>query len=322
MKNYMAILFALGFLSPAPAFARIGETPAQCEARYGKALPGSHGSESLCFTNGGFYKDGGYWIEVDFDQGKADSLKYSKLKMSESVIWYLLAANGGDKKWKEVGMHPIYWQTEDGELRAYPEGGTTLRVCTKQFDERLAAIETKEAERKAKEKKELPESLAEKTGEPITGAFGVTLGTRVDLSKYTKTNKLDSGEPMYGFIPKNPVNGLTEYYFLATPKTGIIYRVWAIGHCGSTPVCVNQQAVLVDILEKKYGPKDELSAMDKLSDEVWISRGHRGIVVKCRGIDGLQGITLELIYGDGDLQKQAENERIELEGKKVNGSGL
>lgn len=38
MKHVTFILFALSFLLSLPAFARVGETMEQCEARYGKAV--------------------------------------------------------------------------------------------------------------------------------------------------------------------------------------------------------------------------------------------------------------------------------------------
>jgi hypothetical protein len=160
-----------------------------------------------------------------------------------------------------------------------------------------------------------------KQGE-IAGAFGLTLGAQVDLSSLQKTRETTDKIPMYGFMPDNPVQGLTKYYFQVTPKTGLIYCIWAIGDCESTPACVKQQAVLIDILEKKYGHQEEKGLMDTLRDSIRILKGRRSIIAKCSGIDGLQPVTVNLYYIDSDLQEQAEKERIELEGRKIDGSGL
>src|ERR1700691_351085 len=65
------------------------------------------------------------------------------------------------------------------------------------------------------------------TQQQITGAFGLVLGTTIDFSKYQKTGETTDKTPRYGFTPQNPIEGLTTYWFEATPKSGIIYRIWA-----------------------------------------------------------------------------------------------
>ncbi len=153
MKNYMAILFALGFLFPAAAFARIGETLAQCETRYGKAY-NTEGSMSA-------FRKGGLLIGVVFYQGKADVVYYEKeernivnlaAEMSENEIETLLKANGGDKKWKKSAVISMdkHWQTEEGELFAnYTTIRSQLTVCTREY------LEREFEKTKAKEKKQL-----------------------------------------------------------------------------------------------------------------------------------------------------------------------
>jgi hypothetical protein len=153
----------------------------------------------------------------------------------------------------------------------------------------------------------------------ITGAFGVTLGTKVNLSQYQKTGETTDNTPLYGFTPKNPTQGLTRYYFQATPKTGIIYCVWAMGDCENDDICKKQQAVILDLLKKKYGEEDKEGMFDDLYDMKRMSRGDRSIVLKC---SGFTDITLNLYYTDDALEKQAEKERVELEGKKTDDTGL
>jgi hypothetical protein len=153
----------------------------------------------------------------------------------------------------------------------------------------------------------------------ITGAFGVVLGTRVNLAAYTKAGETQDKTPLYSFAPKSPIQGFTHYYFAATPKTGIIYEVWAAGDCESAAVCNKQRAVVLDLLKKKYGPEDKPQLFQDLYDADIITRGDRYIMVKCTGI---MSITINLRYCDSNLEKQAEKERIELEGKKTDDSGL
>jgi len=153
----------------------------------------------------------------------------------------------------------------------------------------------------------------------ITGAFGVVLGTKVNLSQYKPTGYTTDKVPMYEFTPKNPVEGLTRYYFQATPKTGRIYCVWAIGDAENDGVCKKKQAVLRDLLKKKYGEEEKQGLRESFSDAYRIQRGTRSIVIKC---SGFMDVTLNLYYTDDDLEKEAEKERIELEGKKTNDSGL
>jgi len=156
----------------------------------------------------------------------------------------------------------------------------------------------------------------------ITGAFGVVLGTKVNLPQWKKTAETTDNKPLYGFTPRNPLQGFTHYYFKATPKTGIIYCVYAQSDCEDTAACRNRQAVILDLLRKKYGEKAEQNLYDTLSDREVITRGTRNIQLKCTGIDGIGRVTLNLFYTDDDLEKQAEKERVELEGKTINGSGL
>jgi hypothetical protein len=166
----------------------------------------------------------------------------------------------------------------------------------------------------------------------ITEAFGVTFGTKVNLSAYPK-----EGIDRYQFVPKNPLTGLTRYYFKATPKTGLIYRVGAEGVCESDQVCNERLAVLLALLKKKYGEEEARGFMDQVSDRHEIRSGGRCIVAKCTGF---ADVTIELYYNDDGLEKQAneedmqasreraeaereaERKRIELESKKLNGSGL
>ena len=83
-------------LCGATAFARIGETEAQIEKRYGKPTPSSSP------TKGYFYRD--LFIIVTFDNGVSGIETYEKRDgalMSAGEIRQLLDANGDGTKWQE-----------------------------------------------------------------------------------------------------------------------------------------------------------------------------------------------------------------------------
>jgi len=157
------------------------------------------------------------------------------------------------------------------------------------------------------------------TQQQITGAFGLVLGTAVDLSQYQKMGEIPDKEPRYGFTPKNPIQGLTTYWFQATPKSGIIFRIWAQGDCKNDDACKKQQAAILDLLKKKYGQDEKEGQFDNFYDAKRMTRGNRSMVLKCTGTDD---ITLNLYYTDDDLKKEADKERLELEAKKPDASGL
>jgi len=155
MKNQTSVLLAVMLFLPACVFARIGETPAQCETRYGKAFKTDTDSGMS------FFRKGGFLIMVGFHQGKAGLVSYRKeetdildnaKEMSDNEIETLLKANGGNKKWKkrEIISMDKEWQTEDGTLFAqYMTMQNYLTVVTKEY------IEREDAKKKAKEKKDL-----------------------------------------------------------------------------------------------------------------------------------------------------------------------
>jgi len=185
--------------------------------------------------------------------------------------------------------------------------------------QKQAAAQVKEQSEQAAPETAQTNATAARQEQQITGAFGVTLGTTVNLSQYQKTGETTGKTPLYGFSPANPIQGLTTYWFQATPKTGIIYRVWAQGDCENNDVCKKRQAVILDLLNKKYGQEDKEGLFDDLYDMKRMTRGNRSIVLKCTGI---LDVSLNLYYTDEDLEKQAEKERIELEGGDTDKNGL
>lgn len=90
------------------AFARIGETEAQIEKRYGQP------TSSFRSTKGYFYKD--FFIIVAFDNGVSGIETYEKRNgapMSAVEIARLLEANGGGTKWHEPIRNGLEFQYKE-----------------------------------------------------------------------------------------------------------------------------------------------------------------------------------------------------------------
>jgi len=102
---------ALGIvIAVSSCFARIGETKAEIEARYGKALSSSSGPGTPIFL----YRKSGMQIGVVFIKGKSAAEFYSRIDkhgLSENEIKLLLDANSFNGQWvKSEG--PSTWKLE------------------------------------------------------------------------------------------------------------------------------------------------------------------------------------------------------------------
>ena len=124
---------------------------------------------------------------------------------------------------------------------------------------------------------------------------------------------------MYQFTPDNPFRSFNRYYVLITPKTQRVYEIWGIGPAGKTEAGKKEQALVMELLQEKYGIKEKEGMFDSLRDMRRIEQGNRYILVK---LTGFLDTSIEIRYCDYDLGKIAEKERLELEKKKVDGRGL
>lgn len=150
--NAKILVFVFCFAA-SPVFARIGETPQQCQQRYGAPF-----KVDGRWT---FFKLSGFGIMISFFEGKADSILYRKLEqsilgqaveMSNNEIEKLLEINAGQSTWKTRTVISMdrEWETEDGELIAfYKTFDNVLSICT------MGWVERESAARKAKENKAL-----------------------------------------------------------------------------------------------------------------------------------------------------------------------
>lgn len=147
MKIILAIMIAAAVTS---AKARIGETPAQCKARYGEPLNVDQGPPLHAA-----FKKNGIVIMAEFFEGKAAMIIFTKektdilgksIKMSSHEIEALKSANGQDREWIEQKIFSLddQWQTEDGEIYARLDAlNNWLLFMTKEHIERTAQAKKK-----------------------------------------------------------------------------------------------------------------------------------------------------------------------------------
>lgn len=167
--------------------------------------------------------------------------------------------------------------------------------------------------------------------EPITGAFGMTLGSVYDHNSTIDIIGTTEGVMLYKFQPQKKFRSFSRYYIKITPKTDKIYCIWASGDIVKPEVGKKEQAVLMSILENKYGDSEG----DELFDWKRIDQGNRYILVKLseendmseegfnayvtmsnRSNVKLSDFSYEKIvirYYDNALSQLAEKERIEEE---------
>ena len=157
MRIWTAIL-AAAVLGTAGASGRIGETMAQCKARYGK--PVSEAKGTFRFEKAGFL------ICAWFDGDRCDRITFDKIKkdrngmfetFAEAEIQTLLAANSGGKDWRDVSRASDYykWQTDGGERIAETDGNRRgLVIYTASYTAREEKRYKAEREKQAREETE------------------------------------------------------------------------------------------------------------------------------------------------------------------------
>ncbi|MES2706110.1 MAG: hypothetical protein V4726_05840 [Verrucomicrobiota bacterium] len=155
--------------------------------------------------------------------------------------------------------------------------------------------------------------------EKIESAFGKKLGDAFDVKKAVGKGALTDGTPMFQFAPEKPFRSLKKYFVLVTPTTNKIYCIWAIGGAANTEAGKKEQAVIMALLEKKYGAPVKPDLSDNLYDLKKIIQGERMVMTK---VTGITDVTLELRYWDFALKEVAEKERIAIEAAKAGGDGL
>ena len=149
--------------------------------------------------------------------------------------------------------------------------------------------------------------------EKITGAFGLKLGDELDSSSSVIGEKpFTNTTNEYPFKPKKPFRSFSRYGVSITPKTHLIYEISALGVMENKSACTSEQDVIMSLLEKKYGKQT-------ISNTIVQKDSKRTIATTCN----VHTFTIiGLNYMDHDLFAQAKKERLEIETKKVDSSGL
>lgn len=155
--------------------------------------------------------------------------------------------------------------------------------------------------------------------DPILGAFGVKLGSQFLPSEATGSWSLTDGTPLRKFQPSSRFRSFKNYFVLTTPKTNLIYGIWALGDAENDEKCKKEQALIIAILEQKYGTKEEEQLFGSLYDIEEVDQGNRHVLTKC---SGYSDVSIDIRYYDKKLKQQAEVERILLESEKVDSSSL
>jgi|DEB0MinimDraft_6_1074348.scaffolds.fasta_scaffold00749_7 hypothetical protein len=152
----------------------------------------------------------------------------------------------------------------------------------------------------------------------INGAFGIRLGDVFDKDRAIGTRKLESGETLYVFRPSKPYLAFNTYYALLSPKTDIIYEIWATGKYENKANAERELSLLKSILGKKYG-KGEGNDFVVRGDINYIYQGDREITLRIKGFTNFE---LRVIYTDVTLKKQAEKVKHEILASKRETGGL
>ena len=160
MKRMILILL---FAMAMPATARIGETPTQCETRYGKPLLVD--KENKVIT----YHKSGLKIQICYLDGVAQMIYFTKLdqeldqnarnvpaRLSNAEISKLLEANGSGKIWRgpiEGENLDAAWYTDKQERVAlYGRKDHVLVVATDDYKKYVAAQLAEQSKKKAQQK--------------------------------------------------------------------------------------------------------------------------------------------------------------------------
>lgn len=145
MKPHTLIaIAAVACLPLTSAFARLGESETECEARYGK--PTSVGKPNNDGEQLNMYKSAGFNIEVWFLKGRAECVVFEGGNIgTEDAMQTIMRANSQGHAWRQIepwGAWTLRWSRDDGaRARLRPVSGGTFVVESKTWIDRSAAKE-------------------------------------------------------------------------------------------------------------------------------------------------------------------------------------
>jgi hypothetical protein len=146
-------------LTALPTFARLGETKAECEARYGKPI------SIIAENNGAIYQKAGLTIVITFWKDKAARVSFSKdnpdhpgyeidgrAPLTRVEQDTLLKANSGNSTWKkdeESDAKLVSWtRADDKAIAMYSADGNDLTFTDSAYaDHLLKEMDKKEAKK-------------------------------------------------------------------------------------------------------------------------------------------------------------------------------
>lgn len=135
----LSIIMAAALLA-APAFARIGETEAQCAARYGQVV--SQVSSTKPDAHGNVYTVGNFRVAIYFLNGKASCIlvsKFDKSLFTRDELEILMGANSGGLQWikiSDIGKPPHTLQEfarTDERARLVIAGGDQVGITSAEW---------------------------------------------------------------------------------------------------------------------------------------------------------------------------------------------
>jgi hypothetical protein len=194
------------------------------------------------------------------------------------------------------------------ENNAKLDGNTVRFYSKKNILKLFPKTEKKSCESKEKISKLLSNK---KEYHPIEGAFGLKLGDKFKPKRNRRNSTTTSGETIYYFKPSKKFRKFREYYVLITPETKKIYQIWAIAKISEEQKFLREQEIILNILEKKYGPATNGSNNFRKRNTKIISNGYKYIVLKYE-ISAF-GNSAYLMYVDQELEIQAKKEYMDIE---------
>lgn len=165
----LILLLILCFVFANLAHARLGETLAELEKRFGKGKLQSKIYTKPPFTTIYEFKKNGVTIRAYFVGGnQCDMISYSApagQHLKPENIQTLLAINSQDSKWKKLSNPDLFkdafraatfkesWKREDGKMFAFKTVTSTLAIFTQNYIDKQKEHDKKVAGEKAKKEK-------------------------------------------------------------------------------------------------------------------------------------------------------------------------
>lgn len=130
-----AAVLAISALAAPPAAARLGESVAECDVRYGEPVESIPSPAPGGDPEARVYRKNGFDITVAFHEGTAWWVRYAKQDLNQDQRSFLFKANGPDEEWRGPldFIERRFWITDSREMHAveyYHKGRRILELLT------------------------------------------------------------------------------------------------------------------------------------------------------------------------------------------------